>query len=427
MGKGFLFNSGRCVSCGACSAACILYNGWETRPRNIYVFNKQLRPDTPVMNMSLACNHCEKAPCMEGCPSGALTRDPLNGAIVLDEIKCLGCRYCQWNCPYDAPKFNSGKRIIEKCNLCNDSSDELPSCTTACPTGALKFIEIPERNYDNYPEWFPGKKISPAFNLAHDSSELLEIIPAEAFMQKETRSEIKSRESDWSLVMFSFISMIAVSLQASSFISGTFHGIFFFVLPVFAALFSLFHLGKPFRAWRAIFNPASSPVSREIIFFLLFSILSIIAAAMKSEVFSLSSSITGLILLIIIDSVYIKPDRRSFVHSGQTFISALLLIAYFTGNILPFTFIVILKVILSAGKLREKNLQALRFLRIAALLVTWAGLFSGFADASLPVTSIILATELLDRILFYIDFKPENIRLVTGKYINDLNYEKKRG
>lgn len=427
MDKGFLFNSAKCVSCGACSAACNLYNGWETRPRNVYVFNKQLRPDITVMNMSLACNHCENAPCMEGCPSGALTRDPLKGAIVLDEVKCLGCRYCQWNCPFDAPKFNHGKRIIEKCNLCNDSSDDLPSCTTACPTGALKFCEIAGRNYDNYPEWFPGSKIRPAYTLVQGSSEPVEIIPTDSFIQKETRPEIKLRESDWSLVLFSFISMIAVSIQASSFISGTFHGIFFFALPGFAALVSLFHLGKPSRAWRASFNPATSPVSREILFFMLFSILSVIAAAMKSEVLSLSSSIAGLILLIIIDSVYIRPDRRSFFHSGQTFMSGLLLIAYFTGNILPFTFIVILKVVLSAGKLREKNMQALRFLRIAALIASWAGLFSGFAEASLPLTFILVAAELLDRILFYIDFRPENIRLVTGKYINDPNYEKERG
>lgn len=419
MSKGFIFNSGKCVSCGACSAACNLYNGWETRPRNIYTYIKQLPTETSVLNISLACNHCENAACMEGCPSGALARDDQNGGILLDDTKCLGCRYCQWTCPFDAPKFNSGKRVIEKCNLCHDSTDELPSCTTACPTGALRFIELTERERDNFPDWFPGKKLKPSLGLTMDSPKPLEIVPSGAFKQNEIKPAVKSRGNDWSLIIFSFISMIAVAMQASSFITGTFYGVLFIVLPLTAAAISLFHLGKPLRAWRALFNPASSPLSREILFFILFASLSLSATTLQSTVLSLASAISGIGLLIVIDSVYIKPDRKAFLHSGQTFISALLLIAYFSGNLLPFTFIVILKAVLSAVKMKEKNMQALRFLRIAVLIVIWAGLFSGFAETSLPLTFLIIAAELLDRYLFYIDFRPENINWHTAKYIND--------
>lgn len=418
MSKGFIFDSGKCVSCGACSAACNLYNCWVTRPRNIYTLTRGTPSESDVLNISLSCNHCRKASCMEGCPSQALTRDAL-GIVLLDESKCLGCRYCLWNCPYNAPKFNRGKGVIEKCHLCYDSTDELPSCTTACPTGALKFMEIPETQYDNFPEMFPGKKLKPAFNFAAFSSEPLEIIPSGAFMQNEIEPAVKPRESEWSLIMFSFISMIAVTMQVSSFITGTFNGILFFALPVIAALLSLFHLGKPSRAWRAVFNPVSSPVSREILFFILFASLSLLATLVQSVTLSLTSAIGGIVLLIIIDSVYFKPDRKSFYHSGQVFLSALLLVAYLTGSFIPFTFIVILKVVLSAGKIREGSMQSLRFVRIAVLLIVWAGLFSGFAEASAPVTFILIAAELLDRILFYADFKPENIERVADKYIND--------
>ena len=76
--------------------------------QGIYItFNSEAKHLFPVINLSLACNHCESAVCMEGCPASAYSRETLTGAILLDEKKCIGCRYCQWNCPYDAPKFNS--------------------------------------------------------------------------------------------------------------------------------------------------------------------------------------------------------------------------------------------------------------------------------------------------------------------------------
>src|SRR5512133_736522 len=102
MRKGFIVNTSKCVDCKACSAACIIENGWMVKPRNIYTYNSTAEQLFSLINLSLACNHCESAACMDGCPASAYSRDLVTGAVILDEKKCIGCRYCQWNCPYDA-------------------------------------------------------------------------------------------------------------------------------------------------------------------------------------------------------------------------------------------------------------------------------------------------------------------------------------
>jgi DMSO reductase anchor subunit len=221
--------------------------------------------------------------------------------------------------------------------------------------------------------------------------------------------------------------MISVSIFSASLLNGLYPGKLFFSLLVAAGATSLFHLGKPLRAWRALSNPSASPLSREIYAFLLFSIISAAAVILRSPGLLLAGTISGLILAIIIDSVYFVPDKKAVYHSGQTFLSTLLLISYFTGNLLPFAFITIIKVWLSVRLLPGKDQEIFRFIRIAFLLLALGGLISGYALRSTSLTILILSAELTDRYLFYIDFKPENIRYLIEKNIKSHYYEKKRG
>ncbi len=160
MRKGFIFNYFNCVNCGACSAACIIENGWPVSRREIFTYNSEVISVAPVINISLACNHCEIPVCLKGCPSDAYHMDHVTGSVIIDDEKCIGCRYCQWNCPYNAPIYDVNEKVIMKCNLCHKGLIEgrLPACAAACPTGALNYDILPDQISNNILQWFPEKE-----------------------------------------------------------------------------------------------------------------------------------------------------------------------------------------------------------------------------------------------------------------------------
>lgn len=439
MRKGFIFSHNKCVNCGACSAACILENGWSIHPRVIFTYNSDTIPSLPLTNLSLACNHCETPVCLNGCPTASYYREPLTGAVIIDEKKCIGCKYCQWNCPYDAPKFDTENRIIGKCNLCYSGLIEgrLPACTTACPSGALEYGELSEPILENIPSWFPDKNLNPAIELTDNQNFVpLRIIPENVFEPEVPKLSAKEKgmAGEWSLFAFSFLTTLSVATIISSFINGIFpEKILFVSIIILAGIISLFHLGKRLRAWRAISNLRRSPLSREIALFIIYSVVSFIAVFFQLPGFLIVSSIVGLVLLIVIDSVYIYADKRKSVimHSGQTFLSALLIVSFFTGIVLPFIFIALIKLAASAYSLSFNKINninfVIRFLRIALLLVTGVSLVSEISYPDPVISSIFLIGELIDRIIFYIDFSPVNINTEIIKQINIERNEKKRG
>ncbi|WP_371298100.1 4Fe-4S dicluster domain-containing protein [Paraeggerthella sp.] len=59
----------------------------------------------------MSCMHCQDAPCVTGCPTGASYHDE-NGCVQVDYDKCIGCRMCINVCPYNArtyPRRRPGK------------------------------------------------------------------------------------------------------------------------------------------------------------------------------------------------------------------------------------------------------------------------------------------------------------------------------
>jgi anaerobic dimethyl sulfoxide reductase subunit B (iron-sulfur subunit) len=52
-------------------------------------------------------------------PTTAMSKDE-NGVVTIDADKCVGCRYCEWVCPYSAPQFDEAAGIMTKCNMCQD-------------------------------------------------------------------------------------------------------------------------------------------------------------------------------------------------------------------------------------------------------------------------------------------------------------------
>jgi len=439
MPDGFIFNYDKCVSCGACRASCILENKWTVTPRMVYTYNSEAFSSLPLVNISLACNHCSEAVCLKGCPTGSYFREPSTGAVVIEEQKCIGCRYCQWNCPYDAPKFDSGKRIIGKCNLCYSGLLEgrLPACANACPTGALKYGELSESAFSDSPAWFPDKNLNPLLEFSGKNNIVpLRIIPEKMFAEEMDDPEKKENPitDNWSLLVFSFLTTLSVSTLISSVINGNFPDKRLFFLTIsLAGISSLFHTGRVTRIWRSICNMKSSPLSREIGCLILYSSLSIFAVFSELPFLLVASSVIGLILLLLIDSVYFYADRRRsvIIHSGQTFLSSLLIISFFTGSVIPFIFIAMIKIVTSAFKLTANNktgsLFGIRFLRLALLIITGIRLISGSTYPDMIVFSLFVIGEFLDRLIFYVDFNPLNINTLIKNHLIFEKDEKKRG
>jgi len=154
---GKLVDVQRCIGCKRCMSACKRWNGLKVERdelltdretdltgNNFVVVN--LRTD--IKNRfdkhyhHWTCQHCRQPACVGVCPVKAITKLS-KGPVVINEKKCIGCRYCFQACPFKVPRFDFEKRVTRKCSLCYDRIPLLnymkPACVAACPVGALEF------------------------------------------------------------------------------------------------------------------------------------------------------------------------------------------------------------------------------------------------------------------------------------------------
>jgi len=87
--------------------------------------------------------HCEQPACLSACIVGAFTKNE-SGAVIWDEDKCIGCRYCMVACPFQIPAYEYSKALeakVVKCDWCQDrlAKNQLPACVDICPVEALIF------------------------------------------------------------------------------------------------------------------------------------------------------------------------------------------------------------------------------------------------------------------------------------------------
>jgi tetrathionate reductase subunit B len=160
--KVFVIDITRCNGCHNCQIVCKdehVGNDWTpiAKPQpDIGQFwlelTERVRGTVPKVKVAYRphlCMHCDDAPCMAACPveGAAYKRD--DGMVILDPVKCTGCRLCVEACPYDVIFYNEDLRIAQKCTGCAHLLDDgwaEPRCADACPTEAIKFLdeEAPE-------------------------------------------------------------------------------------------------------------------------------------------------------------------------------------------------------------------------------------------------------------------------------------------
>ena len=182
----------RCVGCSSCSISCRNENNV---PDGMYWSHKITEtygtfPNVRYHYIPTLCNHCENAPCVKGCPTRAMYKLD-NGITMHNPKKCIGCRYCMFNCPYGVIHFNwkkphkewknkekvlegtaspaeevakfegkpmpyynperedtlDGVRrmgVVEKCTFCDHriNRGKLPACVDSCPADARVFGDL---------------------------------------------------------------------------------------------------------------------------------------------------------------------------------------------------------------------------------------------------------------------------------------------
>jgi dimethyl sulfoxide reductase iron-sulfur subunit len=169
---GMVINLDKCIGCEYCMRTCCANNDVNPdKPWNIVVEEKTSTGQT--FYFSRPCLHCQNAPCIEVCPVKA-TYHREDGLVMMDYDRCIGCRYCQVACPYDARRFNwkpytepnpyvptygtpqverRPRGVVEKCTFCvqridlglesgkipGEDPEATPACVGICPVGARVF------------------------------------------------------------------------------------------------------------------------------------------------------------------------------------------------------------------------------------------------------------------------------------------------
>ncbi|EAR4674257.1 DMSO/selenate family reductase complex B subunit [Escherichia coli O5:H32] len=152
---GFYFNAAACIGCKTCVIACKDKNDLEVGRnfRRVYDFEEGTFPKPRRWHLSIACNHCDSPSCVSHCPTKAMHKREEDGVVVVDHTLCVGCRYCTWACPYEAPQFDEASGMMTKCDTCLNlrAKGENPACVDACPMRALDFGPISElrKKYGN--------------------------------------------------------------------------------------------------------------------------------------------------------------------------------------------------------------------------------------------------------------------------------------
>ena len=167
---GLVIDLDTCVGCHACAVSCKEWNTggypapltdqdpygaevtgtWLNRIHSYELEAEVGGEPGRTVYFPRSCLHCDNAPCVTVCPTGASFKRAEDGIVLVDEDKCFGCGLCAWACPYGAREMDQGTGTMKKCTLCVDRiTDEsleeaarLPACVQACPASARHFGDL---------------------------------------------------------------------------------------------------------------------------------------------------------------------------------------------------------------------------------------------------------------------------------------------
>jgi len=152
----------KCKNAKKCVTACSKMHHSPQEHPYLKVYNMKDSEDSAPYWQPTMCMHCDKPPCVKVCPVDA-TFKRKDGLVLIDNDRCIGCRFCMAACPYSTRVFNWSEPApveeegcctnpvesgvpaqmgtVSKCDFCPDMVREgkLPECITACPNGVFYF------------------------------------------------------------------------------------------------------------------------------------------------------------------------------------------------------------------------------------------------------------------------------------------------
>lgn len=142
MMKFILIDYEKCRGCNCCTLACSFI---KTKKFNIAKANITVVPiyDPTDLALPRLCLQCLEPACMDACSADAIYRNEENGAVVINEDLCIGCKMCIMACPFGGTWFDDENSKIMKCDLCGGD----PQCVKFCAYGALQYITAEEATF----------------------------------------------------------------------------------------------------------------------------------------------------------------------------------------------------------------------------------------------------------------------------------------
>ncbi len=155
-----LIDLSRCDGCHLCTEACNQMHNVPPGENWIQVIKMQDPRTNSTYWFPKPCFQCDNSPCTKVCPVSATFKRE-DGVVLIDQDRCIGCRYCMAACPYSSRWFTWGeppqtpeqrampydvemnmphrKGVAEKCLFCPSRlrQGELPACAANCPMGAI--------------------------------------------------------------------------------------------------------------------------------------------------------------------------------------------------------------------------------------------------------------------------------------------------
>jgi Fe-S-cluster-containing hydrogenase component 2 len=91
----------------------------------------------PGVEIPHLCVQCHDYPCIEACPTNALSVSKETEAVLVDKEKCIACGKCVDACPGKVPYIHPTENYVVICDLCGGK----PKCVEACVAGKWNALE----------------------------------------------------------------------------------------------------------------------------------------------------------------------------------------------------------------------------------------------------------------------------------------------